>query len=245
MNKAGGFITLHRKLLDWEWHDNPNTLSVFIHILLGANHEDSRFQGMEIKRGQLVTSISSLSTSTGMSFQQARTAIDHLISTGEITSKAYSKFRVITVVKYDEYQKPTSKLTSKQQASNKQVNKQITSESAANQQQYNNINNINNETNKKREVFTPPTLDEIKQFIQETNSPVDPEKFYYNYETSGWVLSNGRKMKNWQAAIKKWESNEGRFDNGPRNGRGSGSPEGNHGQNKPDYSKFSAGIIQL
>lgn len=237
MNKAGGFITLHRQITEWEWYKDGNTKDLFLHLLLTANFTDTRFMGRKIKRGQIVTSLSSLAEETGMSVQNVKTALKHLISTNEVTNVSTQQYRIITVVKYDEYQSITNVITNDQQTPNKRPTND--------QQHHNNDNNDNNGTNKKREVFTPPTLDEIKQFIQETNSSVNPEKFYYNYETSGWVLSNGRKMKNWKAAVKKWEQNEGRFDHGSGNGRGSGSPEGNHGQNKPDYSKFSAGIIQL
>ncbi len=28
-----GFIKLHRKIIDWEWYDDINTKTLFIHIL--------------------------------------------------------------------------------------------------------------------------------------------------------------------------------------------------------------------
>lgn len=132
-----GFILLYRQITDWEWYQNPNTFRVFLHCLLKANFTDGRFEGHSIKRGQFVTSLPSLSKQTSLSIQQVRTALDHLKSTGEITDKAYSKFRVITVVKYDDYQKDNrqnnSQSTGNQQADNRQ--------STGNQQQYNNNNN--------------------------------------------------------------------------------------------------------
>ena len=141
MNKAVGFIVIHRQMLDWEWHKNPNTLSLFIHLLLIANYEEGRFEGKVISRGQLVTSLQSLSDGTGLSFQQTRTALEHLILTGEITNKSYTKYRVITITNYDKYQ---DKQQTKQQTNNKQVTSKLTN----NQQQYNNNNNIyNKETN--------------------------------------------------------------------------------------------------
>ena len=35
-----GFIKLHRKILKWEWYDEPNTMRLFIHLLLTASIED-------------------------------------------------------------------------------------------------------------------------------------------------------------------------------------------------------------
>ncbi len=139
MAATGGFIQLHRKIVEWEWYQNTNTFRVFLHCLLMANFTDGRFEGVEVKRGQFVTSLPNLAKQTLLSIQQVRTALDHLKLTGEITDKAYAKFRVITVVKYDMYQQDNrqnnSQSTGYQQASNRQ--------STGNQQQYNNDNNNN------------------------------------------------------------------------------------------------------
>ena len=117
------YIKLYEQIMDWEWYKNPNTFRVFLHILLKANFADARFEGIEVKRGQLVTSLQTLAKQTSLSGQQVRTALDHLILTGELTSTAYPKFRVITVVKYNDYQcdnkEVNKRVTSKQQGSNK------------------------------------------------------------------------------------------------------------------------------
>jgi hypothetical protein len=138
---AGGFIALHRQILDWEWYGNPNTLVMFIHLLLKANYEPGRFEGMEIKRGQVVTSLALLASQTGLSLQQTKTALKHLISTGEITNESYASYRVITIANYDRYQ---DKQQRNQQATNKASTKLATEELTSEQQQYNNNNNINN-----------------------------------------------------------------------------------------------------
>lgn len=132
-----GFILLYRQITEWEWYQNPNTFRVFLHCLLMANFTDGRFEGKEIKRGQFVTSLPSLSDQTSLSIRQVRVALDHLIMTGELTSKAYSRFRVITVVNYDKYQnndrQSDSQTADKRQADDRQV--------TAKRQQYNNNNN--------------------------------------------------------------------------------------------------------
>ena len=73
-----GFISLHRKILNWEWYDEPNTFKMFIHCLLRANHKDSSWRGEDIKRGQFITSLSHLATETGLSVKQVRTALKNL-----------------------------------------------------------------------------------------------------------------------------------------------------------------------
>ena len=81
--------------------------------------------GETIPRGSFVTSLDSLGKELGLSVQEIRTALKHLISTGELTSKSTNKYRIITVVNYEMYQQvnkqPNSPLTGNQQATNNQL----------------------------------------------------------------------------------------------------------------------------
>jgi hypothetical protein len=134
-----GFITLHRKLLDWEWYSDINTKTLFIHCLLKANWEDKNWRGIDVKRGSFVTSYDSLSKETKLTIQQIRTSIFKLTKTQEINIQTTNKFTLLTIVKYEDYQSLETKPTNKQQTNNKQTNKQITTT--------NNINNNNHLTN--------------------------------------------------------------------------------------------------
>lgn len=51
-----GWIRLYRKMTEWHWYGLPNMMAVFIHLLLTANHKDGYSFGVEIKRGQVLTS---------------------------------------------------------------------------------------------------------------------------------------------------------------------------------------------
>lgn len=104
-----GFIKLHRKILDWEWFKDPNTLTLFIYLMAKANHKAKKWQGQLIERGQLVTSFSTMSEETGLSVRKIRTALEHLETTGEATRKTTNKWQVITVENYNTYQGYTSK----------------------------------------------------------------------------------------------------------------------------------------
>lgn len=132
-----GHISLHRSLLKWRWYQNGNTMRLFIHLLLTANWEDCDFERITVHRGQRVASRKTLSKETGMSQQEVRTAIDHLIATNEITSTPYAKYTVFTIKNYDQYQAPTNKSTSYQPA----INQLPTSY----QPQLNKDNNANND----------------------------------------------------------------------------------------------------
>ena len=128
-----GFIKLDRAVLDWEWYKDATTSRVWFHLLLIANYEEKQFQGTIIKRGQAVISYSKIASDLDISIQQARTAISHLKSTGEITVISYPKFSVVTIKKYNEYQ-----------LSNRQHNRRATGKQQAKQQASNN-NGINKE----------------------------------------------------------------------------------------------------
>lgn len=104
MAKEGSFIKLDRKILQWGWYTNVCTKTLFLHCLLMANWKPGEFQGVRCERGQLITSLESLSRQTGLTVRQVRTALKHLETTGEVTKRATSKFTLLTVNRYDYYQ---------------------------------------------------------------------------------------------------------------------------------------------
>lgn len=115
------WIKIDRNILEWRWFKDCNTLQVFLWLLLNANIKRAGFMGVEINRGEIATSYSSIAAHTGLTVNQARTAISHLKSTGEITSRKYAKFSVFSIVNYASYQDTiTGKSTVKSQADHRQ-----------------------------------------------------------------------------------------------------------------------------
>lgn len=126
-----GYIKLHRQFLEWEWYQNPNVVSVFLHCLLKANYTDKKWQGITIKKGSFITSYQKISNELsgktgGLSVQQVRTALENLKSTGELTIKTSNKYTHISINNWSYFQDD-----------NTQLNKQITTTK-------NNKNNKNN-----------------------------------------------------------------------------------------------------
>lgn len=119
------WIKIHNKFLNWEWYTDVNTKAVFIHCILKANWKDGKFMGKVVPRGSFITSLDLLSKELGLSVQEVRTALKHLISTNELTSKSTNKYRIITVVNYEMYQQvnkqPNIQLTDNQQPNNNQL----------------------------------------------------------------------------------------------------------------------------
>jgi hypothetical protein len=99
-----GYIKLFRQLKEWEWYSDSNVKSLFLHCLLSANYKDKNWKGIEIKRGQFLTSLKHLADELGLSVQNIRTALEKLIKTGEVTKQPTSTYTLITVCKFDSYQ---------------------------------------------------------------------------------------------------------------------------------------------
>ena len=135
MSLDKGYIKLWRSMLTWEWYDDPPTKAVYLHLILTASISPSIWHGIEIPRGSLVSSYRKIAKQTGLTIQQARTAIRHLETTGEITRSAHSKFTVFTLNNYDKFQEATSKTQGKRSQSDKHFDNQPTS----NRQQYKKI----------------------------------------------------------------------------------------------------------
>ena len=101
----GSFITINRKILEWEWYDDIKTFKLFIHCLLKANWKDKEWRGVKINRSTFVTSIQTLSNETGLSLKEVRNCLKKLQTTGEINiEKRANQFSVVTICKYDDYQ---------------------------------------------------------------------------------------------------------------------------------------------
>ena len=85
MDLSKGYIRLFRQFIDWEWFTDVNTCHLFQYCLLRANHKNTVWRGREIKKGQFITSLRTMSTETGLSLQQSRTSLKKLThgSTGE------------------------------------------------------------------------------------------------------------------------------------------------------------------
>ncbi len=98
------YIKLFYSLLDWEWYSDTNTLRVFLHLLLIANRKEHPYCGDTIRRGEALAAISYLAEELNLSIRSVRTAINHLKSTGEVTTRKINKTTVYSLTNYNRYQ---------------------------------------------------------------------------------------------------------------------------------------------
>ena len=134
-----GWIKLHRRITKWEWYQDSRMVHLFLHLLLIANHEPRKWQGIIVQRGQLISGRLKLSQETGISEMTIRTCLKKLKSTNEITIKSTNRYSVITICNYETYQdsnQTTNQLTNQQLTSNQPAtNQQLTSNQPATNQQ--------------------------------------------------------------------------------------------------------------
>ena len=55
-------------------------------------------------------------------------------------------------------------------------------------------------------IFTPPTVEEVRAYCEERKNNIDPEAFIDHYNANGWKVGKA-KMKDWKAAVRNWERN--------------------------------------
>ena len=59
----------------------------------------------------------------------------------------------------------------------------------------------------KEKRFIPPTVEEVAEYCKERGNSINPQYFVDYHIARDWILSNGKKMKDWKATIRTWEGN--------------------------------------
>lgn len=55
--------------------------------------------------------------------------------------------------------------------------------------------------------FIPPTVEEVAAYCKERGNNINPQHFVDYHIARDWILSNGKKMKDWKATVRTWEGN--------------------------------------
>lgn len=103
-----GYIKLHRSFQDWYGMSSPPRVSLWINILILANHSQKKwiFKGSpySVEPGQFITSRKSLSAITGISESMVERILKEFENEGQIEQQTTNVNRLITVIKYRQYQ---------------------------------------------------------------------------------------------------------------------------------------------
>ena len=104
MANKTSFIKLDRNILRWRHYTSANVFQVFVYLLITANYKDRVIDGIEVRRGQCLTTYKEMAAVHKLSLQKIRTVIAKLKETGEIEIKRRSRGQLITLLNYDTYQ---------------------------------------------------------------------------------------------------------------------------------------------
>lgn len=168
-----GWIKIHRKIAKWEWYKDSTIVHLFFHLLLHANYEKGRWQGIDIVPGQIVTGRHSLALQTGISERSIRTSLNKLKATNEVTIKTSNKYSIITIVNWADYQDSDQHLgqqtTSNRPASDQQV---TTIEEGKKERRIRKKEYISTEIIKKSSVPEIVAFDEFKLYREQLKKPL-------------------------------------------------------------------------
>jgi len=155
-NKSKGWICLHRKLLDNPISSKPKYLSLWVHLLLMANHQEQTFiwngEKRTLKSGQILTGLKSLSEKTKISQSTVYRILKYFENEKQIEQQKTTQFTILTIVNWDRYQQ-----------NEKQNEKQMENKWKTNGKQMetnNNVNNVNNVNNENKYIYME-TSDEV------------------------------------------------------------------------------------
>lgn len=90
-----GYAILSRDVTQKPWFNDPNTLKLYVFLLVNAAFSDMEREYCTVHKGEYMTSVSTLSKLTGLTIRQTRTALSHLKKTNDITIAANTKFSII------------------------------------------------------------------------------------------------------------------------------------------------------
>ena len=152
----GGFVKVYRSLLDWEWYDDQNTKSVFLHILLKASWKETKWHGKTICAGEW---------------------------TNEVAIKTTPKNTIITVNNWGKYQL-IGEQNGKQAANKRQTTGEQAANSFHYIEE--GKESKEGKKGKRAAAAAAPTLEEVEKYCSDKGYRFKPEVFVNYYAGIGW-----------------------------------------------------------
>ena len=207
-----GYIKIFRKLQNWDYYGEPNMVAVWVHLLLNANWEDTVWRGEYLERGSFVTSVRSLSVEIGLSEKQIRLCLKKLENGKQIIIEGANKWTKITICNYATYQdaQDSEGQTKVTQSGNQRSGERATDKEDKNTRiEEEKSSTIVDVKKPKTTRFCPPTVPEVRAYADSIGyTSLDAEGFIDYYTQSGWIMGNGRKVKDWKACVRTWRKRD-------------------------------------
>ena len=152
-----GWILLHRKLLDNPVCKNPKWFTLWVILLLLASHKEKddfiwNGQQVKLKKGEFITGRKKLKDLTGIAETTIERALDYFEKSGhQIQQQKTTKFRLITILNWEKYQKLDSKADNRRTTDGQQTDT---------------INKGNNDNNETITVGAAKPLDQTNEIFK-------------------------------------------------------------------------------
>jgi len=112
---GNGWVKIHRKLIEKGFYKKSQYVHLWLHLLLSANHKPVEYMTnghtILIKEGQLLTGREQLSASTGIPETTIERILKMLENEHQIGQQKTTKYRLITILHWKEYQERTEERT--------------------------------------------------------------------------------------------------------------------------------------
>lgn len=208
-----GYAQVPRSLLESDWSSEPETFLVLLRLIIMANFKETDWRGIHLMPGEIITSLESLSSQSGLSVRKIRTSLNRLKTTGYLTCETTNRYTRIFLTDKAFFQgynsesdrqndTPTDNQSTceRQQRKNDKKDKKVSSTHAPSSRR-----------------FTPPSVDEVEAYCRERGNSVDAQRFVDFYASKGWKVGSSG-MKDWRAAIRNWERQDNTKNGGGKNG---------------------------
>ncbi len=166
-----GYIKLYRQLRGKGFYRNSKYVHLWVHLLLKANHGETEllWDGgvVRLVPGQFITGRKELSKETGIRETTIEDILKLFENQHQIRQQTYSKFRIITIENWEEYQGfDKIRQQNRQQSDNRATTERQQSDTN------NNDKNDNNEKNNSKELGPPVSygnedINKVISFLKE------------------------------------------------------------------------------
>ncbi len=121
-----GWVKAHRQLKESAFYKDSQAVHLWLHLLLSVNHKPAEVmigqQMINVKAGQFLTGRKKLSGATGIAESKITRVLKVFEKCHMIEQQTFTKYRLISIVNFEQYQKTEQQVNSKRTASEQQVN---------------------------------------------------------------------------------------------------------------------------
>lgn len=187
-----GFIKIHRQITESSIYLDSQAVHLFLHLLLRANFKDRKVMFnssiVNLKKGQFICGRKTLSEETGINESKIYRLLTIFEKESLIEQLPNSRYSIITILNWNKYQESEQQANSGRTTGEQQVN----------------TDKKDKKVNKDKNIFTIPSIEQIKEYCQQRQNSINANSFYDYYQSKGWMIGKN-KMKDWQACIRTWE----------------------------------------